>query len=293
MNIDKNRYPIYIISKGRYNRRPTANSLEQMGVNYYIVVEEHEYEEYKKVVKGEVLILPKKYLYEYDTFWKRDDDNKCGPGAARNFCWEHSIKNGFAWHWVIDDNIESFEVFNNIMKIKCVTPKPFCIVEDFVDRYKNLAIAGLGYAIFCPASDYRPPIRFNTRIYSCLLIRNDIPYRWRGRYNEDTDLSLRVLKDGWCTVEFNAFLIGKRATQTMKGGNTDEFYAEEGTYNKSKMLVDMHPDVTKLTQKFNRWHHQVNYKVFADNKLLFKDNYEKIYGTNNFGLKLYKKQAIK
>jgi len=44
------------------------------------------------------------------------------------------------------------------------------------------------------------------------LIRNDVPYRWRGRYNEDTDLSLRMLKDRWCTIQFNAFLQGKAAT---------------------------------------------------------------------------------
>lgn len=287
--MNTNNFPIYIISKGRYVRRPTANMLESMGIEYYIVVEEFEYEKYKEVVKGEVLILPQKYLDEYDTFWDRDEDNRTGPGAARNFCWEHSIQNGYEWHWVLDDNIESFERFNNNMKIRCTDRKPFDIIENFVQRYKNIAIAGMGYAIFCPASERRPQIRFNTRIYSCLLIRNDIPYRWRGRYNEDTDLSLRALKDGWCTVEFNAFLIGKRATQTMGGGNTAEFYEGEGTLNKSQMLVDMHPDVTKLTKKFNRWHHHVDYKPFKGNILKFKDDYIKKYGINDFGMVLVKK----
>lgn len=32
------------------------------------------------------------------------------------------------------------------------------------------------------------------RAFPCILIQNDIPFRWRGRYNEDTDLSLRALK---------------------------------------------------------------------------------------------------
>jgi len=114
-----NKYPIYIISKGRYKRRPTANVLEKMGIPYKIVVEEQEYEEYKKVVKGEVIILPKQYQDEYDTFWKEDNDSRKGAGAARNFCWDDSIENGFSWHWVLDDNIESVERFNNNMKIKC------------------------------------------------------------------------------------------------------------------------------------------------------------------------------
>ncbi len=281
-----NKYPVYIVSKGRYRRRPTANMLENLGIDYYIVVEEHEYSEYKKVVKGEVLVLPQSYLDNYDTFWERSDDNKTGPGPARNFCWDHSIEMGHKWHWVMDDNIESIERFYNNLKVVCVNAKPLCAIESFVDRYENLAISGMGYAIFCPASEARPPIRFNTRIYSCLLIRNDIPYRWRGRYNEDTDLCLRVLKDGWCTVEFNAFLIGKRATQTMAGGNTDEFYKEEGTYLKSKILEDMHPDVTTITKKFNRWHHHVNYAPFKRNILVFKDDYNKVMGINNFGMVL-------
>lgn len=281
------RFPVYIISKGRWTRRPTSDMLEMMEVPYYIVVEEQEYEEYAKVIdKSKILILPKRYLEEYDTFWERESDKRTGPGAARNFCWDHSIENGHEWHWVMDDNIESIERFNNNLKIKCYTGTPFYIIEDFVLRYENVAQAGMGYAIFCPASEARPPLRFNTRIYSCLLIRNDTPYRWRGRYNEDTDLSLRMLKDGWCTVEFNAFLQGKRATQTMKGGNTDEFYAKEGTLNKSQMLVDMHPDVTKLTKKFNRWHHHVDYRPFATNKLIRKKDFSVVDETNNFGMEL-------
>ena len=283
----KNRFPIYIISKGRFNRRPTANALESMGVDYYIVVEKNEYDDYKKVVKGTVLILPQEYKDNYDRFWD-DDDYRHGAGAARNFCWEHSIENGFDWHWVMDDNIEAIERYNNNMKVRCNTPTPFYVMEEFALRYKNLAICGPNYSHFCPASEGRKPLYFNTRIYSTLLIRNDIPYRWRGRYNEDTDLSLRVLKDGWCTVQFNTFLQGKRATQTVKGGNSKEFYDEEGTYNKSKMLEDMHPDVAKVIRQYNRWHHYVNYKPFKNNILEFKDGCNYSDGINNYGMKLIK-----
>jgi hypothetical protein len=282
------RYPVYIISKGRWNRRPTASILKKMGVPFFIVVEEQEYENYCAVIdKSKVLILPKSYQENYDTFWK-DNDGRVGAGAPRNFCWDDSIKRGYKWHWVLDDNIESVERFNNNMKVRCMDGTPFYVIEDFVLRYENIAQAGMGYAIFCPSNERRPALRFNTRIYSCLLIRNDIPYRWRGRYNEDTDLSLRVMKDGWCTVEFNAFLIGKRATQTMGGGNTAEFYKDEGTLKKSKMLVEMHPDVAKLTKKFNRWHHHVDYRPFKKNKLIRKPEIKTQKGVNNFNMKLIK-----
>ena len=257
-----------------------------MGVPYFIVVEEHEYEAYKAVVKGTVLVLPQRYLDEYDTFWPREEDNKTGPGPARNFCWDHAIENGHAWHWVFDDNIERIMRFNDNMKTMCVTGTPLFVVEEFVLRYTNIAQAGLGYAIFCPQYERRPAIRFNTRIYSGLLIRNDIPFRWRGRYNEDTDLSLRCLKAGWVTAEFNAFLIDKRATQSMQGGNTAEFYAGEGTEKKSRMLAEMHPDVAKTVSRFHRDHHVVDYARFGKNKLIRRADYIEPEEANEFGMRL-------
>jgi len=97
---------------------------------------------------------------------------------------------------------------------------------------------------------------------------------------------LRVLKDGWCTLQFNAFLCGKATTQRMSGGNTEEFYKKEGTINKSQMVADMHPDVAKVVWKFNRWHHKVDYKPFKDNKLIRKPNVVIPEGINNYGLVL-------
>ena len=266
----KPRFPIYIVSKGRYLKNPTSKTLDKMSVNYFVIVEENEYDDYKKIIdKEKLLILPQKFKDEYDTFWD-DDDPRTGPGAARNFAWEHSIQQGFEYHWVLDDNIESFERFNNNKKIKCFCGDPFYILEDFVLRYQNIVISGFAYANFLHWHEYRPPIKFNTRIYSCLLIQNKIPLRWRGRYNEDTDICIRALKMGFCTVQTNIFLQGKMSTQKIKGGNTAEFYESEGTKNKSKMLEDMHPDICRMTWKFNRWHHHCNYKIFNNNKPILK-----------------------
>ena len=293
MSTFKPRFPVYIISKGRWKRRPTVKTFEENLIDYYIVVEKEEYYNYAKHIdKNKILILPCHYKEEYDTFWPKEKvNNITGSGPARNYCWDHSIALGAEYHWIFDDNIESIERFNNNMKIKCVSSTPLYICEEFVLRYKNIYQSGMGYAIFCPSTDFRPPLRFNTRIYSNHLIKNDIDFRWRGTYNEDTDLSLRILKSGNCTVEFNTFLIGKRATQSMKGGNTDVLY-KEGTYNKSKMLVDMHPDVSRLTERWNRWHHYVNYKPFKKNKLIKKPNIKLKNISNNYGMKLKERKLV-
>ncbi|GAH45961.1 unnamed protein product, partial [marine sediment metagenome] len=249
------KYPIYIVSKARWDTRLTSKSLEKMKVPYYIVVEEDEYDCYSLAIDSEkVLVLPQKYLDDYDTFSDIGDTKTKGPGAARNFCWEHAIELGAKRHWVMDDNIYDFYRLNQNSKNIVETGAIFRAAEDFVDRFTNVPISGLNYFKFCEANSKLPPFVLNTRIYSCLLIENQAPYRWRGRYNEDTDLCLRVLKDGLCTIQFNAFLCEKATTQRLKGGNTKEFYNHEGTMNKSKMLEEMHPDVASVVWKFNRWH---------------------------------------
>ena len=147
-------------------------------------------------------------------------------------------------------------------------------------------MAGPNYFMFVSRKNPVPPFVKNTRIYSCNLIRNDVPFRWRGRYNEDTDLSLRMLKANWCTIQFNAFMQLKTTTQKLRGGNSEEFYDKEGTKPKSQMQVDMHPDVSKIVWKFGRWHHSVKYSLFKNINLIKKQSYIKNKKVNNYGMKL-------
>jgi hypothetical protein len=285
------KYPIYIVSKGRWKTRLTSKALERICVPYRIVIEEQELDKYAEVIdRRKILILPKEYLQKYETCDSDCEELGVGPGAARNFCWEHSISQGAYRHWVMDDNIGSFNRLNKNLMVKVSSGTIFRAAEDFVDRYENVAIAGFNYDFFAKAKEQLPAFVINTRIYSCLLIQNDLGIRWRGRYNEDTDLSLRVLKAGLCTIQFNAFLQEKATTQTMVGGNTDEFYAKEGTLPKSKMLERLHPDVAEVVWKFKRWHHKVNYQPFKRNRLKLKDGLKIQYGINNYGMKL--KQII-
>ena len=209
----KPKHTVYIVSKGRWESRLTVKALNEMGVPFKIVVEQFEYDKYASVIdKDRILILPERYLDEYDTCDSLGRQKSVGPGAARNFCWDHSIEQGDSWHWVMDDNIDAFHRLYKNTKDEVRSGATLRAMEDFVERYENVAIAGPNYYSFAKSTDALPAFIINTRIYSCLLIRNDIPYRWRGRYNEDTDLSLRVLKDGWVTVQFNAFLCGKVTT---------------------------------------------------------------------------------
>lgn len=288
-------FPIYVVSKGRWQSRLTSKALDRMRVPYRVIVEEQEFDLYAAEVGADrLLVLPVSYQADYDACDDLGLTKSKGPGPARNFAWDHAISEGHPWHWVMDDNFEHFYRLNRNTRIVCETGSIFRAAEDFVGRYENIAVAGFNYHGFAKAVDAVPPYVLNTRIYSCLLIRNDIPYRWRARYNEDTDLSLRVLKDGWVTLQFNAFLCGKVTTQRMAGGNTREFYAAEGTKNKSQMLVDLHPDVARLAWKFGRWHHHVDYRGFRRNELRRKPDVVIPRQVNNFGMviRAYQNSAL-
>jgi hypothetical protein len=267
------RYPVYIVSKGRWHNGLTTKALAEMSVKHYIVCEDSERDSYRSTMNefAEILILPKEYLSNYDACDDLGDARSKGPGAARNFCIDHSTAGGFSRHWVMDDNLDAFHYLTDNEKLEVKTGATLAYAEDFVDRYENIPVSGFNYYSFCKKGDAVPPLVLNTRIYSCLLIENGAGYRWRGRYNEDTDLSLRVLKDGNCTLQFNAFLCGKVTTQRMSGGNTKEFYSSEGTRPKSEMIEKLHPDVAKVVWKFSRWHHHVDYRKFKANQPILTD----------------------
>ena len=122
------------------------------------------------------------------------------------------------------------------------------------------------------------------------MINHEIPFRWRGRYNEDTDLSLRCLKAGWNTILFNAFLCGKTTSMVDGGGNTDTIYnTGDNRREFAESLQRQHPDLVKVVWRYNRWHHQVNYKPFKNRKLEYRDDYEPSGNkVNNYGMVLHR-----
>lgn len=277
-------YPVYIISKGRWESRLTSKALERMNVPYRIVIEPQEYDNYAAVIDPKkILVLPFSNLGQ-------------GGIPARNWVWEHSISIGAERHWIMDDNIKHFQRKNNSDRIYVTDGTIFKAMEDFVNRYENIALAGPAYFFMGDQTlthGAKNAFLANTRIYSCILIKNDIPYRWRGRYNEDTDLSLRALKDGWCTVQFWAFLQGKAATMTMKGGNTESLYKldnEDGRLLMAKHLQEQHPDVTQIKRRWGRWQHVVDYRPFKNNRLIKKEGVQIPAGVNNYGMVLVDKR---
>jgi hypothetical protein len=264
-------YPIFIPTKGRADSRLTITALQQMHVPFRIVVEPQEVDAYLPYIDpAAVLVLP---------FRDR------GLVETRNWIWDYAQALGVPRFWTIDDNIKGFYRLNRNLKVPTRTGAIFRAAEEFVDRYENIAVAGFHYFMFASRKSKLPPFELNTRVYSNMLIRTDIPYRNRGFYNDDTDLCLRVLKDGWCTVLFMAFLAEKSVTMSVKGGMTP-FYQGEGRLKMAQELQAAHPDITKITWKWGRWQHHVDYRPFRHNRLRLRPDISIHEGTNNYGMTL-------
>lgn len=282
------RYPICIPSKGRATIQKTGKALDRMGVNYRFFVEDTEGDAYiEQLGPDKVVVMPFHDLGQ-------------GSVPARNFIWEWCKERGYKRHWTVDDNIVSFA--------RCTANRRLCVrgggffkaMEDFVDRYENIAMAGPHHKGFVPdRTDSIGPYLINSRVYSCILLDTSLPHRWRGRYNEDTDLSLRLLKDGYCTLLFRALLMDKSGTakgsndgkgtsgKAMPGGNTDNVY-NSGDHRRAfaESLKEQHPDCVEVVWKFDRWHHQVDYSQFKKNRLVLKPGITPTKSNNEYGMRL-------
>lgn len=268
------RFPVYVISKGRSDPALalTVRFLLADRVPFRLVVEPTERDAYAKLVREEtLLVLP-------------FADLGLGSIPARNFVWEHARSTGAERHWILDDNIRSVERIFRGDRIACDSGPAFAAVEDFAERYENVAIAGLNYHMF--GFSAIKPFTVNTHVYSFMLIRTDLEQRWRGRYNEDTDLCLQVLAAGYCTVLVNAFLAYKNPTMTGRGGNTDELYAGDGRLKMARSLERLWPGVVTVRRRYGRPQHVVDWRKFDTPLRLREDLDPATFEPNEYGLRL-------
>lgn len=253
------RYPIYIPSKGRIDHAQTARMFIRDSVPFLFVVEPQEAHAYAKAFgKDKLLILP---------------ENDQGLIYARNWIRDYSTERGDIRHWQVDDNIRTCYRRYKALRVPCHAGIAFRAVEDFVDRYENVALAGMNYDMFIPDRNKHPPFRLNVHVYSNTLFLNALPHRFRPPANEDVDMCLQVLSDGWCIIQFNAFVIDKSTTMTTPGGQTDEAYQGDGRLFMARALERKWPGIVTTKRRFNRPQHVIafEWRKFDNELRLRKD----------------------
>lgn len=249
----KHDYPVYIISKGRYKITLTADIFEKAGIDYLIAVEPQEYDLYvKKLGEKRVLKLPFKNL-------------GLGSYPARNYCWEHAKSKGHKYHWLFDDNIQYFSKWIDGKRKKWPNILSALIYVEQNAKKTNIDISGFEEPNFV-VKPPKKPFKQNCHVYSAMLIKNNLPYRWRLKYNEDIDLCLQVLHNKGKTSSCIYYMADKVSTANkMKGGNQTELYKGNDPKKnllKAKMLQVVWPQYVKVVIRFKRHHHLINWKIF-------------------------------
>lgn len=292
------RYPVYIPSKGRSHASQTMQALIRHDVPFRVVVEPREHDAYAaRFGADRLLVLP----WDGDQAARREFCRNRGIEnggliAVRNWIKEHATAEGHARHWQIDDNIQRFFRRFEGQRFPCRAGIALRVVEDLADRYENVAIAGLNYDMFAPEGLTSPPFVLNCRVYSCTLVDNACPYRWRLAYNDDTDICLQALADGACTILVNAFLQKKIWTCHVKGGNTDDLYQGDGRLKMARALERAWPGVVKTDRRFQRPQHVVRdgWKKF-DNPLKLRKgiDLDSLPPVDEYGMKLVEVAPIR
>lgn len=269
------KYPIYIPSKGRTDKCLTARCLIKDDVPFHLVIEQQEYDQYAAQFGEDcLLVLP--------------FSNQGSVIPARNWIKAHATEAGHERHWQIDDNVRGFQRLYKSTRIPCHSALALYAVEQFTDRYSNIAISGMNYRFFLYTGGRFPPFYINRRVYSISLILNELPFKWRGRYNEDVDLCLQVLNHDWCTVLVNVFFGNKVRTMTMSGGNTDEIYQGDGRLKMARSLQARWPQYVKVVYKWGRPQHSVNWRGLFSQSLKLKKgiDLQSMPKVNEYGMEL-------
>ena len=124
------RYPVCVPSKGRAGVQTTGRLLDRLGVSYRFFVEDTEADDYiRRLGRDRVVVMPFHDLGQ-------------GSIPARNFIWDWAASNGHARHWVVDDNIANFYRAHANRRLTVRGGGFFRAMEDFVDRYANVVMAG-------------------------------------------------------------------------------------------------------------------------------------------------------
>ncbi len=253
------RFPVYVPSKDRHEegRAQTVKALRQDGVPFRLVVEPAQAEAYERWAgpEDQLLVLP---------------EDGHGLLKTRNWIRDHAEAEGHRRHWQLDDNIFCFYRLWEGRRVPVHGGVALRVCEDLTERFENVGISGLNYDMFV-SSATDAPFRANCHVYSCSLINHEMPCRWRLVYNDDTDLCLQALTNGWATILVNAFTAKKRTTMTLRGGNTEQLYrdgddADErdtyGRFQMARVLERAWPGTVKVIRNFGRYQHSVNWRAF-------------------------------
>lgn len=268
------RFPIYMPSRGRAGRSSTLSWLQRHAKpgTWDLTIVTSEPDAYRDAYPDlRVIPISQEAYDEYDYTPELVGKGHPDGGIARNTGWQDAIERGFTHHWSMDDNFTAVQAWHRgVRHWKGHLPMlGLRALEDFALRWSNLAAVSAEQAAF-GSSRQTQAWTIPSRMYCCVLWRNDIKQRYRRGLNDDTILSLDVLEAGWLTASSRRVMAGKMPTGAgrVAGGMTD-VYREAGFMRKFAEAARCHPKHIRLIPDFRgRPHHRIDYSAFKNRRLI-------------------------
>ena len=218
--MNEHNYPINIVSFKRANDKCglTHKYLCKNKINHYLFCEPFEYDEYAKWIDSN-------YCELIQSDENYSETQKFGSTPMRNFIMDYWKKDKYERCWILDDNIEGYEVNVQSTKHAINGVAVFTTVEEYVEKYDNVAICSHNIASLVRESDANPVMVRNGKCYSSILISLTEPLLvWSKKYQEDNFISMKALHLGYCNMCFNHVVYKKSTSGSCPGGNRETLY---------------------------------------------------------------------
>lgn len=292
--VDKHKmnFNIYIPSYGRAGTAYTVKMLEDFNVeNYYLAIDATQFETYTQHYDMKHIIIRDTSFRGVDKLdmltSKKSPNTYHGTAGLYNSLLYFSRSLGETHYWTIDDdmiglamkaykgdsefkdgmayNKDDFYRCSHILERYGFSFTKFMkCLEDLMLKARNPGFLGLekfGLVFNLPVS-----WRMGTRLYSFYLTNNKNQINHYGQHNNDVITSLGMSKAGYVNMLFEGIYYNSGPTQA--GGGLTETYKKFGTLDKGKVLVNAMPDCSKISYKYNRIHHTVNYNKYNQQRLV-------------------------
>jgi hypothetical protein len=260
---------IYIISKGR-PQCTTARTLTK--INYpgeWFIVCGNNDETIPQYIEnwGEDRVLIFDWYEEIKTTNTLDnfgfEIKGSGACPVRNATRRISAERGENRHWQFDDDYNSFQRFD-VRENKNKTIKDGKVLFSAMYRIAELGykadMQNIGFSVATLEAHPDNRKKFAKRIFNAHNMINDPDkfVKWVGRMNDDTINAINVWKSGGYEMQLRYVQMAMKETQAEKGGLT-EMYKADGTVRKTAYLMLVAPNASKLTLRFGRYHHKVDW----------------------------------
>lgn len=287
------RYNIYVPSYERAGTAQTIQMLDEYNVkNYYICIDPDQYAKYIQHYPKDRIIIRDITFRDPDVLDLVSSIESPlafhGHAPLCNFTLSLSRSLGEDKFWFMDDDILSMSMKafkydegfdpatmtydkDNFYRCSDIKEKFGFNFVDFLNhietlasKFRNAGFVGLekfGLVFTLPIM-----WKLGTRVYTFYLTDNRHQVDHLGNHNNDVITSLELSKHGLVNCLFEGICYNSAPTQV--GGGQTEVYATFGTLDKGKVLVRAQPNYAKISNRYNRVHHNVDYNGYNSQRLV-------------------------